>query len=245
MPYFIAAAILLPTMHQSSLGGLMLIAEPKVHPLWHTALLPILFLVSCLSMGYGAVVVLVTLLKLAWNAKADARIFASLSRINAGLILFYLALRVGDVAWSGKLHLVRLDFYGILFVAELLLFLAPALLFLSPAVQRNRGRTFGAALLAIAAGTAYRIDTYLSVYRPAPGWVYFPSLGEIAVTVGMAAIGVAVFIVVSKLFPVVVLDERAGPVLPRPRRQPGQRVALLAPGASRGEGWGEGEGGDA
>ena len=60
MPYVIALAILLPTMHQSSLGGLMLLAETKVHPLWHTALLPMLFLVSCLTMGYGAVVVLVT-----------------------------------------------------------------------------------------------------------------------------------------------------------------------------------------
>ena len=58
MPFVVALAIVLPVMHQSSLGGLMLIAETKVHPLWHTALLPALFLVSCISMGYGAVVVL-------------------------------------------------------------------------------------------------------------------------------------------------------------------------------------------
>jgi Ni/Fe-hydrogenase subunit HybB-like protein len=159
MPYFVAAAVVLPTMHQSSLGGLMLIAETKVHPLWHTPLLPTLFLVSCMSMGYGAVVVLVTLLRLAWHAEADARLFRRMSRINAGLILLYLALRLGDVAWSGKLGLVRLDFYGVLFVAEIALFLAPALLLLSPAVLRNRGRTFGAALLSIAAGSAYRVDT--------------------------------------------------------------------------------------
>ena len=67
LPFIIALAIVLPTMHQSSLGGLMLIAETKVHPLWHTALLPTLFLVSCLSMGFGAVVALVTILKLTWN----------------------------------------------------------------------------------------------------------------------------------------------------------------------------------
>ncbi|HEX7488759.1 MAG TPA: Ni/Fe-hydrogenase cytochrome b subunit, partial [Anaeromyxobacteraceae bacterium] len=36
MPYIIALAVVLPTMHQSSLGGLMLIAVTKVHPLWHT-----------------------------------------------------------------------------------------------------------------------------------------------------------------------------------------------------------------
>jgi Ni/Fe-hydrogenase subunit HybB-like protein len=213
MPYLIAAAVVLPTMHQSSLGGLMLLAETKVHPLWHTALLPALFLVSCLSMGYGAVVALVTLLGLAWNAAADGRLLARMSRVNAGLLLLYLALRLGDLAWSGKLALLRLDFFGAVFVGELALFLAPALMLLAPSVLANPGPRFGAALLALAAGAAYRVDTYLTVYRPAPGWRYFPSLGELAVTVGMAAIGVAVFVLVSKLFPVVVVREegaRAG-----------------------------------
>ena len=94
MPYIIALAILLPTMHQSSLGGLMLIAGPKIHPLWHTALLPTLFLISCLSMGYGAVVVLVNLLRLTWNGKQDQELFAGMSKVNAGLLF---ALR-GDPA---------------------------------------------------------------------------------------------------------------------------------------------------
>jgi len=206
MPYVIALAIVLPVMHQSSLGGLMLIAEAKVHPLWHTALLPTLFLVSCLSMGYGAVVVLVTLLRLAWNAKHDPALFAKMSKVNAWLLFFYVALRVGDLAWAGKLRLLRPDFFGFLFLFELVLFLVPAVMFLVPAVQRNRGRMFGAALLAVTAGAAYRVDTYLSVYRPGPGWSYFPSLGELAVTVGMAAIGIAVFIVICRLFPVVVVE---------------------------------------
>lgn len=206
MPYVISLAILLPTMHQSSLGGLMLLAETKVHPLWHTALLPTLFLVSCLSMGYGAVVVLVNLLRLAWNAKADQRLFASMSKVNAGFLLFYVLLRVGDLALTGKLALLGLDFYTALFLFELALFLVPAVMFLMPSVQANRGKTFGAALLALAGGAFYRVDTYLSVYRPAPGWDYFPSLGETIVTVGMAAIGIAVFIFVSRTFPVVVVE---------------------------------------
>ncbi len=213
MPYVIGLALVLPVMHQSSLGGLMLIAESKVHPLWHTALLPTLFLVSCLSMGYGAVVVLVTLLKLAWNAKADGRLLRRMSRVNAWLLIFYVVVRVGDVAWSGKLRLLRADFFTFLFLAELALFLAPAVMFLVPAVRRNPGRMFGAALLALAAGAVYRVDTYLTVYRPAPGWNYFPSLGETMVTVGMAAIGVALFVLICRLFPIVVVEERSPPGL--------------------------------
>ena len=86
MPYVIALAVVLPVMHQSSLGGLLLIAESKVHPFWHTALLPLLFLVSCLSMGYGSVVALVTILRLGWNAKQDPRLFATMSQVNAWLL---------------------------------------------------------------------------------------------------------------------------------------------------------------
>ena len=207
MPYIIALAIVLPVMHQSSLGGLLLVAETKVHPLWHTALLPALFLVSCLSMGYGAVVVLSTLLKVAWHSHHDVKLLAKMEKVNAGLLLFYVALRVGDVVVSGKLHLLGADFFTALFLLELALFVAPAVLFLWPKVQRNSGRLFGAAVLAVAGGALYRLDTYITVYRPGPGWVYFPSVGEIAVTLGMAALGVAAFIVISRLFPVVDLDE--------------------------------------
>ena len=209
MPFIVALAIVLPLMHQSSLGGLLLIAETKVHPLWHTALLPALFLVSCVSMGYGAVVTLSTVLHVTWRSKHDLQLLARMSRVNAGILLFYVALRLADIAWSGKLHHLALDGFTALFVAELALFLAPAVLFLRPAVQRNRGRMFGAALLAVTAGALYRIDAYISVYRPGPGWIYFPSLGEMTVTVGMAALGVALFIFISRLFPVVVLEEHA------------------------------------
>jgi Ni/Fe-hydrogenase subunit HybB-like protein len=209
MPYIIALAVVLPVMHQSSLGGLMLIAESKVHPLWHTALLPLLFLISCVSMGYGAVVALVTILNISWHAKRDPKLFANMSRVNSGLLFFYVALRLGDIAWSGKLHYFGADFFTAVFALEMALFLAPAVLFLIPAVQRNRGRMFGAALLAVAAGATYRMDTYLTVYRPAPGWDYFPSIGEMTVTVGMASVGIAAFIFISKLFPVVVVEDRA------------------------------------
>ena len=39
------SGLLLPTMHQSSLGTMMLLTGPKLHPLWFTPWLPLLFLV--------------------------------------------------------------------------------------------------------------------------------------------------------------------------------------------------------
>jgi Ni/Fe-hydrogenase subunit HybB-like protein len=208
MPYVIALAIVLPTMHQSSLGGLMLIAGPKLHPLWHTALLPALALVSCLSMGYGAVVVLTTILRYTWNAKHDQELFADMSKVNGGLLFLFAALRLGDLAVHGKLkHLAVPDFHLFFFLLEMALFLVPAFMFFSSSVQRNRGRLFGAALMTVAAGALWRVDAYLTAFNGGQGWDYWPSLGEITVTVGMAALGMAVFIAVSRLFPVVVVED--------------------------------------
>jgi Ni/Fe-hydrogenase subunit HybB-like protein len=216
MPYIIALAILLPTMHQSSLGGLMLIAGPKIHPLWHNALIPTLFLISCLSMGYGAVVVVVNLLRITWNAKQDQSLFAEMSKVNAGFLFLYLALRLGEVVVHGKLRFLGPNFATFLFLFEIALFAVPAVMFLLPGVQASKGKMFGAAALTIAAGAFYRVDTYLTMYRPSgwtdgvanvAGWDYFPSMGETIVTVGMASIGIAIFLFISRKFPVVVVDD--------------------------------------
>jgi Ni/Fe-hydrogenase subunit HybB-like protein len=220
MPYIIALAMLLPTMHQSSLGGLMLIPVLKVHPLWHTWALPTLGLISCLSMGYGAVVILTTLLRYTWNAKADTRLFAEMSKVNGGLLFLFSGLRLVDIAVQGKLkYLLVPDHHLLFFLVEMALFLTPAFMFFSPNVQRNRGKLLAAALMSVWAGALWRVDAYLTAFNPGDGWEYMPSLGEITVTVGMAAIGMAVFVFVSRLFPVVTLRESttsttlgAGPV---------------------------------
>jgi Ni/Fe-hydrogenase subunit HybB-like protein len=127
-----------------------------------------------------------------------------MSKVNGGLLFLFAALRLGDLAAHGKLkYLGVLDFHLFFFLLEMALFLAPAFMFFSKKVQANGGRLFGAALLSILAGALWRVDVYLTAYNPGDGWEYMPSLGEITVTVGMAAVGMAVFILVSRLFPVV------------------------------------------
>ena len=60
LPFVIALGMLLPTMHQSSLGLLMVLAGHEVHPLWQTAAPAAALPGPCLVMGFGAVIVAVT-----------------------------------------------------------------------------------------------------------------------------------------------------------------------------------------
>ena len=64
--WIIALGVLLPTMHQSSLGTLMLLAGNKLHGLWYTPWVPLLFLISCVGMGYAVVV---------WESSLSAKLF--------------------------------------------------------------------------------------------------------------------------------------------------------------------------
>ena len=64
--WIIALGVLLPTMHQSSLGTLMLLAGHKLHGLWYTGWIPLLYLISCIGMGYAVVV---------WESAVSSSIF--------------------------------------------------------------------------------------------------------------------------------------------------------------------------
>src|SRR5512137_1095249 len=47
----VIAGVILSTLHQSSLGSLYLIVPEKLHPLWYSPLLPVLFYLSAVGIG--------------------------------------------------------------------------------------------------------------------------------------------------------------------------------------------------
>ena len=61
---------------------------------------------------------------------------------------------------------------------------------------------FRGALVIAIAGTLYRFDTFLVAFNPGPGWHYFPSVGELTISVGLIALEIAAYITIVKKFPV-------------------------------------------
>jgi Ni/Fe-hydrogenase subunit HybB-like protein len=199
----LALGILLPTMHQSSLGSLMLIMTSKLHKLWHTPALPILFLSSAILMGYAAVIFESALADEVFDRPRETKILASMSGIMVVVLFFFLGVRVVDLALRDRLGLVaRLDFYSGMFLLEMALFLAPAVLLLSRKRRNNPGIELISAILMMLAGTLYRFDTFLIGFRPGPGWSYFPTIPEMAVTIGFVAFEVMAYLFIVKKFPI-------------------------------------------
>jgi Ni/Fe-hydrogenase subunit HybB-like protein len=204
-----ALGILLPTMHQSSLGALMLIAGPRLHPLWNTGWLPLLFLISCIAMGYAAVVFEAVLSSWLFTRSPERPMLASLSQAMVPLGTGYVLLRLLDIASRGQLPaLFAFDFFSVMTLLELALVMAPVAMLLSEARRRRLGTQFRAAMLLMLAGSLYRFDTYLVAFRPGAHWSYFPSVTEILVTTGLVAGEVMLYVLIVKLFPILTLEKR-------------------------------------
>ncbi len=201
--WFIALGLLLPTMHQSSLGSVMMLAHEKLNPLWMTGMLPLLFLISCLGMGYAMVVIESTLSSRAFGSQRETGMLASLSGVMVPVLAVFLLLRIGDVVFRGQLSLaLSLGRITIMFWLELLLFAIPMIMLASRARRARASVQFNAALMMIAAGVLYRFDTYLVAYNPGPGWSYFPSLPEVVISLGIISLEIMLYIYIVKRYPI-------------------------------------------
>lgn len=93
--------ILLPTMHPSSLGTLMILAGYKLSPLWQTHLLPFFFLISAITMGFAVTVFESILSSIAFKRPFETPMLARISMGMAWLIIVYLVIRFADLLFRG------------------------------------------------------------------------------------------------------------------------------------------------
>jgi Ni/Fe-hydrogenase subunit HybB-like protein len=199
----VALGVILPTLHQSSLGSLMLLAGPKLHPAWNTPLLPMFFLLTSIAMGFAMVVFETVFSSFVLGRKSDRALLPDLQRIAAYLALIFVVARLVDLIARGRFdQLVQLDGYTLLFWAEMGLFLVPMAYLVLRSGRPRLSSLFREAVIMVIAGALYRFDTFILAFRPSPGWRYFPSVTEIAITVGMLTLQVAAYVILVKRFPI-------------------------------------------
>ena len=216
LPWVIALGVLLPTMHQSSLGSLMLLSGPKLHPLWYTPFLPLLFLISCVAMGFAGVVLEATFSSRAFDRPRHDHLLRGLAKPTGWTLLAYAVIRLADLAWTGKLGLAfALDGASLLFLLEMTIFVGTGAALVTDAAVRRFRWLFRLAVLAVVAGGLYRFSVFLIAYTPQVGWSYFPAVTEIVVTLGLLSAEVALYLAIVKTFPI--LQGRAPSLAPASR----------------------------
>jgi Ni/Fe-hydrogenase subunit HybB-like protein len=205
---FIIAGVVLSTLHQSSLGTMMVIAGPKMHPLWQTPILPLLFLLSAISVGFPMVIFESLIASRSLKLKPEMHILSRLGSMIAPLLGIYLSFKIGDMFIRETfVYLTEFNTASIMFTIEVLFgVIIPLRMFLSPKVLKSPPLLFTAASLVVLGVLLNRINNFIVAYTPPYSTSsYFPAIGEISVTLGIVAILVLLYRFFVLNFPVISL----------------------------------------
>ncbi len=192
----VIAGIMLSTLHQSSLGSLFLITPYRLHPLWYSPIIWVLFLVS--AVGVGLMMVTLESYFSAWlfGHRLPREELAGLGGAASVVLLLYAGLRLGDLAWRHALGpALALSPAAALFWFELALSaLVPGVLLAVPAVRRSRRGLGLSALMAVLGVIGYRFDVSIVAFARPAGAAYVPTWMELAVSAGIVSGALLVFI---------------------------------------------------
>ncbi|MFH1418164.1 MAG: NrfD/PsrC family molybdoenzyme membrane anchor subunit [Planctomycetota bacterium] len=192
----VIAGIVLSTLHQSSLGSLFLIQPFRVHPLWYSPIVYVLFFISAIALG----LMMVTLESLVsgwfFGHKIRTERLGGLGRAASVVLFLYAAIRLGDLLIQGKLGLAfDGSWQGSLFIFEMMVSaIVPAALL---AVRRVRTSVAGlgaCSILTVLGLIGYRFNICVVTFTRPDEMPYLPTWMELAVTAGVVAGGVLTFI---------------------------------------------------
>ena len=134
----ISLGIVLPTMHQSGLGALIVVAGDKISPLWQTPWIGFLFLMSAIIMGFAIVIFEGALTVLGLGRRLELHLYRRLAKVLRWVLAFYLVVRFADLIYRdalGRDH--GKPARGVMFCIETCLFLLPLLILLHPRWRGN------------------------------------------------------------------------------------------------------------
>jgi Ni/Fe-hydrogenase subunit HybB-like protein len=202
-PFMITGAFIVPLMHQSSLGGLLLLAGSKIHPLWQTPFLPLLYLLAAGVCGVSFVIFLLLIACLRYSLPLDLNVLDELGNVLSWVCLLYIAVRFADIVWRGQIHSVfAFDRMSTLFLIETALILVPAIALRLVSVRETPRSLLQLSVLACLGGMVFRFVPTTVAFVGAVNADYFPSAAELVMCLGYIAVGLLAFILAIQYFAV-------------------------------------------
>ena len=200
-PIMITGAYVLPLMHQSSLGGLLLLAGDKIDPLWQSPCLPLLYVLAAGVAGLGFVTFLLLIECLRYSRHLDLSVLGELGNALSVACFAFLAVRFVDLAWRRQLgRAFTFDRMSLLFLFETALILIPAMVLRSRVARETPRTLLNLATLVCLGALLFRFIPTTIAFHPAAASTYFPAVPELLMTIGYIALGVAAFGIAVKYF---------------------------------------------
>jgi len=203
--------IALSTLHQSGLGALFLMAKDKIHPLWYTQFIPVLFFVSSIFAGLSMVIFEGTISHKVFSRQLDHedhvafnKIMIGLGKACAGAMFVYFFMKILILIHDKHWALLATPM-GYWYLVELIgLVLLPCWMFLRGVRYENFTIIRIAAILSMLGIIINRLNISIIAYK----WYvplsqrYIPSWMEIVITLAIILTEVWVFRWVVNRMPV-------------------------------------------
>jgi len=201
--------ITLSTLHQSGLGALYLMAKEKIHPLWYSEFIPILFFVSSIFAGLSMVIFEGSISQKVFsnqisekNHRTHDGIIHGLSKICAFTLMIYLFLQI-VVFVHGKHWLYLNSRMGAWYMVEMIGFIIlPMILYFISYRTRNINLVKISSLVTMLGIIVNRLNVTVIAFKWDAPTHYVPSWQEIVVTLTVLSIEIWIFRWVIRRLPV-------------------------------------------
>ncbi|HSN54091.1 MAG TPA: NrfD/PsrC family molybdoenzyme membrane anchor subunit [Candidatus Sulfomarinibacteraceae bacterium] len=181
--------VTLSTLHQSGLGALFLLAKSKIHPLWYSEFLPVLFLVSSVFAGLSMVIFEGTLSHRFFGRYIDRGRHAAFDEIVVGLargaaVTLFLYLFFKALVFVHGTHWVWLgDAWGWWYLVEVVGFvLVPCVLFARGVRLQDLPLIRLASVITLAGIVLNRLNVSVIAFNWRSANPYVPSWMELVIT---------------------------------------------------------------
>jgi len=205
--------ITLSTLHQSGLGALYMMAKPKLHPLWYSEFIPLLFFISSIFAGLAMVIIEGSLTHRVFHHRVSPelershdKILFGLARIAGGVMFVYLFLTALNFL-HGELLQYLTTGWGAWYLLEIVGLVAlPMVLLLAGVAKRHLLTLRIGAGLALLGVILNRLNVTTIAFKWYESVRYVPSWMEWVVTAAIICAEIWVFRWVILRLPV--LDSR-------------------------------------
>ncbi len=199
---FVIMGIALSTLHQSSLGTLFLASPFRLHALWHTDLLPLLFFISSIAVGCLTISVVSLVVHWLYNAKPPMNAISGLGKIAAIITTGYIVLKFGEILIAGEgalLFRANWDTFNFWFEIVLSSLIPIGFLFISR-YRKSAVAMFWIGICATAGICLNRVNVAGLATLSLTGSDYMPSWTEWAVTLGILSGSALVYLFCVEYF---------------------------------------------
>ncbi len=208
----VIGGVILSTVHQSALGAMYLITPGKLHPLWYSSHLPLLFFSSSVYAAMSFAILLAFAAARFFKEKCDDEFLTSVSPLTMSLgkgaaiaTYVYFALKILALVQDNRLELLGTP-HGYWYVIELMGFVAVPMALFTIGVKRESIKLIRfSALLAIAGIVLNRVNVNLIAFnwnRPEHLHHIIPPWTEIIMVMAMVTLNLIVFRWILNRFPV-------------------------------------------